>query len=444
MAQKVYVDLDLSGNSIIGLANGTSANEAVNKSQLDAVNTTVGNLSSSTNTRLNALELIDHAPAVAGTGIAAIDGTQTVAVNQTWLNSQISTGLTGYVKADGTVAFTGKVGGVNAVATSDLATLGQVQSGDSALTTRINGLTLAGSGMVQVTENPADTWTINVDPIALANTYVGTGTGSVSINADLGGRNPAIVPNTGDLYINSSTGQAFIESGMSPPGDWVALAAAGSGVTTVNGTTDEVTVTNSAGPVVTIGLASAIKTAISTATSTNGTQASAITALQGQAHAAASGSNAIAVNGGTQAVSLTIDPAGFVGLTQSASGLKLDLGSMATNSHVPAVAGNGVAIVAETQTVSAKIDAVQTDNILTVSANGLYVPPPIHKAVITPNVSVAGPYSISHNLGTANVQVTVWVNGCVAAAGICYYDINTLILDGTFGAEDAVKVVVVG
>jgi len=89
-------------------------------------------------------------------------------------------------------------------------------------------------------------WTLALDSLQLANTYTGTGNDTVTIETDLTGR--GITSEVGDLYVNDTSGAAFISN---DPQVWTALAAAGVGVTSVvAGNGVAVNAANAAAPIV--------------------------------------------------------------------------------------------------------------------------------------------------------------------------------------------------
>lgn len=117
----------------------------------------------------------------------------------------------------------------------------------------IDALDITGSGMAVVTETAPNSgvWNVHVEAIDLANTYVGAGTDSDSINGDLAGRIPPVTAGPGDIYVNDSTGDVFINTGQPAPNDWTALEPA-VGLSSIASADGSIVVNNGGGPTATV------------------------------------------------------------------------------------------------------------------------------------------------------------------------------------------------
>lgn len=375
------------------------------------------------------------------------------------------------------------------------------QSGDAALSAQISAITVTGTGMATASESEDGQFVVHVEALELANTYTGTtGVDSGTINTDIA---PA-VGQPGDLYINTDAGRSFISSG-GDPAQWTELSSAAVGIDSISSSDGSIAIANPAGPNTNVALNPQLKTEISNATIDNNAQDARLdqidtaqaaqddrldgidtaqaaqdarmTAIEGvntaQDGAIAGLQNTKAdkstsvlagsgLSGGGQLtgdVTLNVALGADSGLSVDAGGLFVDTGEALerTADGIAVKSGDGLAVggadgdtlVVQSANAGISVGAAgvgvvvdpNVDNLLKLGDAGLYVANRTLKYVTT--VAGAGPHTVTHNLGNADITVSVWVDGCLATASVCSPTATTVTIDGNFGASSA-KVVVIG
>jgi len=216
-------------------------------------------------------------------------------------------------------------------------------AGDLVLSDRIDAISIVGTGAAVVTKGAVDDWTVHVETLQLANTYVGPGTDAATIAADVvtqGG-----VQEPGDLYINATTGTAFVCTGLAAPDDWVELASAPAGIQLISPADTSITVTGGI-PTTSLQVSAALQAEITASTATNLVQDADILALEASSHVAAASGNGASVDPVSQVVSVVADPAAGNAVVVSAAGVLVNLDAYTTDAELAASQAAQDAVIA--------------------------------------------------------------------------------------------------
>ena len=339
-----------------------------------------------------------------------------------------------------------------------------IKNGLSNLSGRIDAIKITGTGMAVATEAGDNQWTIDVPSMTLSNTYVGSGTDSASIGADLSTRVPPITPGPGDIYINDETGQVFICTGEPAPDDWIPMAASSAAISEITSPDDSITVVRPTGPTTDISLSAELQDAISTATTVNEAQDERLTNIEAINDVQDAAITAIGLDkadkttqilvgpglqgGGSLASNVSIWVDYGEGIVPNPNGISVNPGTGIKLEPV----GNDTAVAVDKTILDGWYPAIDPTNPPNAGdtitwdpdANGgnggwVPIPPPSLSGVVTMyttdiDTTVTPVVSVTHPLNTEDVVVTVRTQGnpsCYVEASVCITSATTFDVDAT-------------